>query len=86
MVTITLAIDRVEDGVAICIDEEGKTCDMPFYRFPQNAAEGSIVECVFEGNDLVSAKVVKGKTAARKTENEKRLHALFAKSRKPSDN
>ena len=31
MVTMQCAIDRIEDGVAICIDDEGKVFDLPFY-------------------------------------------------------
>ncbi len=60
MVTIRCTVNKVEDGVAVCTDEEGLICDFPFYLFPEDAGEGSLVECVFEGNNLLSVKLLDG--------------------------
>ena len=84
MVTIRLTIDRVEDGVAVCTDEEGKVCDYPVYLFPEGTSEGSVVDCVFDGNELLSAKLQKRTAHLRTAANEARLRSLFSKFRKPS--
>ena len=84
MVSIRLTIDRVEDGVAVCTDEEGKVCDYPVYLFPEGTAEGSVVDCVFEGNDLLSATLRKSEAHHRTVVNQARLRSLFSKFRKPS--
>lgn len=82
MVTIRFTIDRIEDGVAVCTDEEGKVCDYPVYLFPEGAAEGSIVDCVFEGNDLLSATLQNAEAQQQTAANEARLHSLFSKFKK----
>lgn len=82
MVTMQCAIDRIEDGVAICIDDEGKVFDLPFYQFPEGTGEGSIVQCVFEGNELLSVKLLSEETSKKAAENEARVRSLFDKFRK----
>ena len=79
MAPVRLTIDRIEDGVAVCSDEDGNIRDYPLYYFPEGAAEGSVIDCVFEGNELLSARLQTSEEHLRKAENEARLRTLFSK-------
>lgn len=44
------AVDRVEEHVAVLIDDEGRSASVPVGRLPSGTAEGVVLRIPFDGN------------------------------------
>ena len=78
-----LVLDRVEEGIAVLVGEDGKTYDVPLASLPAGSREGSHVDASAEEDGKpLSFTLISGETG----ENKERLLRFFSKSEKSAKN
>ncbi len=77
--TVSVSVDRKEEGFFVCLDQKGKE-----YLVPTAVAalkEGDLVLLTYRNGTLLSALVDKEATERKKAENKSRLRSLFNKNK-----
>lgn len=81
--THRFVLDRVEDGIAVLVDGEGRTTEVPFASLPAGSREGSHLGAVrFKDGKPLSFALISGETG----KNRERLSRLFSKNEKSTKN
>lgn len=75
--TLHLVLDRIEEGIAVLIDEDGKTYDVPASALPEGSREGSHLDAARGESERPVGFTLVSDAAG---ENKKRLARLFEKS------
>jgi hypothetical protein len=76
--TLTLSVDRIENGVAVCYDDHTK------YHIPaEGLFEGAMISAEFDADgNLISASVLTEETENRKKQLADRSKNLFKRNKK----
>lgn len=70
---IKLTVDRIESGIAVCIDEKERK-----YECSINAVEGDIFEAeISDIGEVTFIRKLENETLEKKTNNASRLNSLF---------
>lgn len=79
------ALDRIEEGYAVLLDESQSRLELPVDELNKilgcEAAPNDIIECVLEGDKLTGATVLREETARVMESNQSRLRALFNRNK-----
>ena len=74
-----LSVDRIENGIAVCYDDNCKKCEIPAHGL----SEGVIIEAEFDENDkFVRASVLAEETEVRRKNLAARTKNLFNRKKK----
>ncbi len=83
METVKLFCDRIEEGIAVLLSDDGTVYELPAKALPDSEkAEGAHYLCTVSDGKVISWEKAEETT---KGENKKRLSALFGKSKKTNN-
>jgi hypothetical protein len=74
------SVDRIEEGFAVCEDENGKTVNIEIGKLPEGVKEGDLIS-VDNGEAVILAE----ETEARRKKLEEKRRALFERKRRRVD-
>ena len=74
---IKFSVDRVEDGIAVCYDEDGKKYE--FSAETLGLARGSLFEATLADGEPTDVVYLEQETLKTKETMKKRLNALFSR-------
>ncbi len=77
-----MQIDRFEEEIAVLIWEDEKALDIPKSAFPFEVHAGDILEIEWDGERLLSARLLKEETAAQKARNHSLMERIKARKKK----
>ena len=79
--TIVLSIDRLENGVAVCFDDEGKEYHLDALALP-SACDGAVfLASVGDGGALSFIRFLPEEQEKRRRDAERQLHRLFSRTK-----
>ncbi len=81
MIDLKYSVDRIEEGFAVCEDENGKTVNIETGKLPEGVKEGDLVS-INDGE----AVILKDETEERRKKLAEKRRALFKKKNVCSDN
>lgn len=74
--TLRASLDRIEEGIAVLITDDGDSLSYPVALLP-DAKETGVYELTLEGDELLSARLLSEETDARLERAQSRLRRLF---------
>lgn len=81
MIVLKYSVDRIEEGFAVCEDENGKTVNIEKEKLPENVKEGDLISI-----DNGEAVILTEETEERRKKLAEKRRALFKKKNVCSDN
>ncbi|MBR0350137.1 MAG: DUF3006 domain-containing protein [Clostridia bacterium] len=74
------SVDRIEEGFAVCEDENGKTVNIEIGKLPEGVKEGDLISA-----DNGEAVILAEETEARRKKLAEKRRALFERKRRRVD-
>ena len=71
-----LTLDRIEEGIAVCFDENGVAYEIPTEKLG-DMSEGDVLEAEICGEEICNIRPLREETETKKEENASRLRNLF---------
>ncbi len=76
MIVLKYSVDRIEEGFAVCEDENGKTVNIEKEKLPENVKEGDLISI-----DNGEAVILTEETEERRKKLAEKRRALFERRR-----
>ncbi len=76
MIVLKYSVDRIEEGFAVCEDENGKTVNIEKEKLPESVKEGDLISV-----DNGEAVILTGETEERRKKLAEKRRALFERRR-----
>lgn len=80
MIILKYSVDRIEEGFAVCEDENGKTVNVETGKLPEGVKEGDLVSI-----DGVETVILAEETEERRKKLAEKRRALFERKRRRVD-
>ncbi len=80
MIVLKYSVDRIEEGFAVCEDENGKTVNIEIGKLPEGVKEGDLISI-----DNGEAVILTEETEERRKKLAEKRRALFERKRRRVD-